>query len=102
MLKYEDSENTKADCASTVVLNLHKSNAGLFLGHPVYKSVTYTGQCEIFGLIVLVLSIYCFLLFILKLGSRHQNEACGNPLTLEQNGCQIQILHQILCQNTNF
>ena len=35
-LKNEDSENIKADCVDTVVLNLHHVNHWeLFLGHPV-------------------------------------------------------------------
>ena len=36
-LKYEDSENIKADRVSTVVFNLHQiKRRALFLGHPVY------------------------------------------------------------------
>ena len=38
-LKYEDSENMKADCLSTVVFNLHqikrRACVSFFLGHPV-------------------------------------------------------------------
>ena len=36
MLKYEDSENIKADRVSTVVFNLHQiKRRAFFLGHPV-------------------------------------------------------------------
>ena len=37
-LKYEDSENIKANCVSTVVFNLHqiKRQALIFLRHPLY------------------------------------------------------------------
>ena len=35
-LKYEDSENIKADRLSTIVFNLHQiKRRALFLGHPV-------------------------------------------------------------------
>ena len=35
-MKYEDSENIKADSASTVVSTYIKSKVELFLRHPVY------------------------------------------------------------------
>ena len=35
-LRYEDSENIKADRASTVIFNLNQVS-GAFLGHPVQK-----------------------------------------------------------------
>ena len=35
-LKYEDSENTKADRVNTVVFNLLEIKRQVFLEHPVY------------------------------------------------------------------
>ena len=38
-LKHEVLENRKADCASTVVFNLHKiKRQAFFMGHPVYST----------------------------------------------------------------
>ena len=40
---------------------------------------------------------------ILEVGSRHQNEACGNRWTWSKMDAKLGFdLHQILCQNTNF
>ena len=42
-LKYEGSENIKADRVSTVVFNLHQiKRRAFFLGHPVYLSIYIT------------------------------------------------------------
>ena len=40
-LKYEDSENIKADRVNTVVFNLYQIKRGRFLGHPVGLHTNY-------------------------------------------------------------
>ena len=42
-----------------------------------------------------------FIVSILEVGSRHQNEACGNRWTWKKIDDKFGNLHQILCQNTN-
>ena len=43
-LKYEDSENVKADSVNTVVFNSHKIKRRAFLGHPVGQNNFITSQ----------------------------------------------------------
>ena len=43
-LKYEDSENVKADLVNTVIFDLHRIKCqAFFLGHPVYNMFIFKG-----------------------------------------------------------
>ena len=50
-LKYEDSENIKANCVNTFVLTLRqiKRRAGVFLGHPVVDEQGWISDMGIDG-----------------------------------------------------